>query len=50
MARNGSAGLLYIHRTAKLAQAICSWLHNQQWGGENLTTNSGDRRFVWEDG
>lgn len=36
---------------AKLAEAICSWLQNQQWGGgKNLTTNSGNRRFVWEDG
>lgn len=51
-ARNGSFGLLPIQRMAKLAEAICSWLQNQQWGewGENLTTNSGNRRFVWEDG
>lgn len=32
--RNGSFGLLPIQRMAKLAEAICSWLQNQQWGGE----------------
>lgn len=53
-ARNGSSGLLPTQRMAKLAEAICSWLQNQQWGGKKkkktLTTNSGNRRFVWEDG
>lgn len=32
-AGNGSSGPLHVRRTAKLAEAICSWLRDQLWGG-----------------
>ena len=37
-ARNGSFGLLPIQRMAKLAEEICSWIQNQQWGGRGETS------------